>query len=371
VAAGGGRVVVEPGAFRVGALRLRSRVELHLKEGATLQFCEDARKFPPVATRYEGLECVNRSPMLYAAGEIDVAVTGGGTLDASRTAEWNRGSDRQGVLEPLVGRGIAPARRMVVGKLRTSMVQLIGCRRVRVEGVTLQGSPFWQLHPILCADVTIEEVVTRDSGANSDSCDPESCERVIIRRCTFASGDDNIAIKSGRDEDGRRIAVPCRNVVILGCQAEGRFGFITCGSEQSGGIENVYAFANRSYGRGVGNAVWVKSNPRRGGYTRNLNVSGFRGHTSGAATLVTMDYDGQSGGFPPVFDGIHLDDFVVEGAERMLCVKGLPESRVRGLTLSDSTFTGVGAEDVVREVDVVLRNVKVDRTRPTFPGGPS
>ena len=111
---------------------------------------------------------------------------------------------------------------------------------------------------------------------------------MVLRGCTFASGDDNIALKSGRDVDGRRIGAPCRNVVIVGCQGEGRFGFITCGSEQSGGIENVYAFANRSYGRGVGYAVWVKSNRRRGGYTRNLNVSGFRGHTSRAAILATM-----------------------------------------------------------------------------------
>jgi polygalacturonase len=361
-AAGGGRVVVEPGVFRVGALRLRSRVELYLKAGATLEFSDDPAKFPPVLTRYEGFECVNRSPMLHASGETDVAVTGEGTLDASRTAAWNRGSDREGVLEPLVARGIPPERRVAVGKLRTSMVEMTGCTRVRIQGVTLQGSPFWQLHPTLCADVTVEEVTTRDSGANSDSCDPESCDRVVLRGCTFASGDDNIALKSGRDVDGRRIGAPCRNVVIVGCQGEGRFGFITCGSEQSGGIENVYAFANRSYGRGVGYAVWVKSNRRRGGYTRNLNVSGFRGHTSRAAILATMEYDGQSGAFPPVFDGIHLDDFVVDGADGVLDVKGLPESRIRGFTLSDSTFTAVRAEDVIRDAEVAVHNLRVERS---------
>ena len=169
------------------------------------------------------------------------------------------------------------------------MVEMTGCARVRIQGVTLQGSPFWQLHPTLCTDVTVEEVTTRDSGANSDSRDPESCDRVVIRRCTFASGDDNVAIKAGRDEDGRRIAVPCRNLVIVGCQAEGRFGFVTCGSEQTGGIENVYAFANRSYGGGVGSAVWVKSYALGEGTPGNLNVSGFRGHTSGAAIFVSMD----------------------------------------------------------------------------------
>ncbi|TMB13522.1 MAG: hypothetical protein E6J66_02885, partial [Deltaproteobacteria bacterium] len=276
-ASGGGHVVIPRGVFVTGALRMRSRVDLNLSAGATLLFSEDSGRFPPVRTRYEGLECVNRSPMLYAWEETDLALTGSGTLDASRTAAWNRGSDREGVLEPMVARGLAPDERVVVGRLRTAMVETIGCARVLIQGVTLSGAPFWQLHPTLCTDVTIEGVTTSDSGPNSDGCNPESCERVVIRRCTFASGDDDIALKSGRDEDGRRLAAPCRNVVVLGCQAEGPYGFLACGSEQSGGVENVYAFGNRAYGFGVGAALWLKSNTRRGGYTRNVNLSGFQG----------------------------------------------------------------------------------------------
>jgi polygalacturonase len=359
-AAGGGRVVVPAGVFRTGALRLRSRVELHLAKGATLRFSDDPDRFPPVSTRYEGLECVNRSPMVYARDATDVAITGEGTLDGSLAAAWNRGDDRAGILESQLARGIPPERRLVAGRLRTSMIQTVGCARVLIQGVTLSGAQFWQLHPILSVDVTIDGVTTKDSGANSDGCDPESCDRVVIRGCSFGSGDDNIALKSGRDEDGRRLAVPCRNVVIVGCQAEGRFGFITCGSEQSGGIENVYAFGNRTYGRGVGNAVWVKSNSRRGGYTRNLNVSGFRGHVRKAAVAITMKYDGQSGSFPPAFEGIHLADFAVDGAVSVLDAEGLPESRIRGLTLSDSTFTDVTAEDDVRHAEVMRRDVSVN-----------
>jgi polygalacturonase len=298
--------------------------------------------------------------MVYARDATDVAITGEGTLDGSLAAAWNRGDDRAGILESQLARGIPPERRLVAGRLRTSMIQTVGCARVLIQGVTLSGAQFWQLHPILSVDVTIDGVTTKDSGANSDGCDPESCDRVVIRGCSFGSGDDNIALKSGRDEDGRRLAMPCRNVVIVGCQAEGRFGFITCGSEQSGGIENVYAFGNRTYGRGVGNAVWVKSNSRRGGYTRNLNVSGFRGHVRKAAVAITMKYDGQSGSFPPAFEGIHLADFAVDGAVSVLDAEGLPESRIRGLTLSDSTFTDVTAEDDVRHAEVMRRDVSVN-----------
>ena len=119
-------MVIPRGVFVTGALRMRSRVDLNLSAGATLLFSEDSGRFPAVRTRYEGLECVNRSPMLYAWEETDLALTGSGTLDASRTAAWNRGSDREGVLEPMVARGLAPDERVVVGRLRTAMVETIG-----------------------------------------------------------------------------------------------------------------------------------------------------------------------------------------------------------------------------------------------------
>ena len=267
---------------------------------------------------------------------------------------------RQSIAVIIVGRGVAPAHRIVAGRLCTAMVETVGCARVLIQGVTLVGSPFWQIHPTLCADVTVEGVTTTDSGPNSDGCDPESCERVVIRGCTFSCGDDNVALKSGRDEDGRRLAVPCRNVVIVGCQAEGRFGFITCGSEQSGGIENVFACANRSFGRGVGHALWVKSNSRRGGYTRNVNMDGFRGRVLDAVATVTMHYDGQSGAFPPSFDGIHLRNLAVESAGAVLHLDGLEGSRIRNFTLSQSRFVDVGTADRVRNADVVRSDVTIN-----------
>jgi polygalacturonase len=359
-ATGGGHVVVPRGVFLTGALRMRSRVDLNLSAGATLLFSDDPDRFPPVRTRYEGLECVNRSPMLHARDEADIAVTGSGTLDASRTAAWNRGSDRERILEPMVARELPPDERNVVGRLRTAMVETVGCARVLIQGVTLTGAPFWQLHPTLCTDVTIDGVTTSDSGPNSDGCNPESCDRVVIKRCSFASGDDDIALKSGRDEDGRRLAAPCRNVVIVGCQAEGPYGFLACGSEQGGGVENVYAFGNHAFGHGVGSALWLKSNSRCGGYTRNVNLSGFQGRVRGAVAFATMSYDGQSGSFPPVLESVHLDHVVVDGAIEVLDLDGLPTSPIRDFTVSDSRFTGLVSEQRVRHAEVAWRRVTVN-----------
>jgi polygalacturonase len=339
---GGGQVTVPAGVWLTGAIRLRSNVNLNLASGATILFSGDARLYPPVLTRYEGIECTNRSPMVYALDETNIALTGSGTLDASWTADWNTGSDRAGVLEPMVAKGLPPSERVVVGRLRSSFVEPYRCASVLIEGVKLVGARFWQLHPTLCTDVTIENVTTSVSGENTDACDPESCDRVVVRHCTLASGDDNLALKSGRDDDGRRVGVACRNVVMMNCQAEGRFGFLTCGSEQTGGIENVYAFNNWTYGHGVGSALWIKSNSQRGGFTRNVRLAAFKGSRLGSAVLAaTMTYGDQSGGWLPLFDDIQLADVIVASAPMVVDLQGLAADPIGSVLVTDSVFTGI------------------------------
>ncbi len=251
--AGGGHVTVPPGRFIVGAIRLRSGVDLNLAAGCTLAFSGDASKYPIVLTRYEGIECMNRSPMIYAHGESDLGLTGAGTLDASATAEWNHGRDREKILETMVAAAVPVEDRNVAGRLRATFVEPYACNNVLISGVTLTGSRFWQIHPTLCHNVTVDGVTTSAASfGTTDGCDPESCDGVVIKRCTLAAGDDNIAIKSGRDADGRRLAAPSQNIVIMNCQAEGPDAFVACGSEQSGGIQNVFIYNNWSYGRGRG-----------------------------------------------------------------------------------------------------------------------
>ena len=163
-AAGGGHVVVPAGTYVTGAIYLKSNVDLHLDPGATLMFSGDASRYPLVLTRYEGIECMNHSPMIYAFGEKNIALTGSGTLDASGTAPWNHGGNRAGVLEPLVARGVPPHRRNVAGKLRSSFVQPYNCDTVLIQGVTLRHALFWQLHPTLCRHVTVDGVTTHHWG---------------------------------------------------------------------------------------------------------------------------------------------------------------------------------------------------------------
>src|SRR6266566_5164130 len=364
---GGGHVVVPTGTFVTGAIYLKSNVDLHLDPGATLMFSGDASKYPLVLTRYEGIECVNHSPMIYAYGEKNIALTGSGTLDASGTASWNHGSDRAMVLEPLVADGLLPQQRYVVGRLRSSFVQPYRCDTVLIQGVTLRNSRFWQLHPTLCRHVTIDGVTTHYSGSNTDGCDPECCDHVVIKNSTLLAGDDNIALKSGRDVDGRRINVPTQNIVIWNNQFEGPWSAISLGSELTGGISNVYAYNNSTIGSSTKYALYVKSNTRRGGFARNVHVDRFHGSGfHGAAVLATMSYSGQTGNFLPDFSGpFNITDFVVDTAPIALNLHGLSDDKAGTFNLSNCTFT-----HIANPTSTISNVTKVNYTHVTINGKP-
>ena len=303
-AAGGGHVTVPKGTFLTGAVYLKSNIDLHLESGAVLKFSGDASKFPNVLTRYEGIECVNHSPMIYAYKEKNIALTGSGTLDAASTSSWNKGTDRA-YLESLVAKGVAPDKRIVPGSghtMRSTFVEPYLCENVLIQGITLKNSMFWQLHPTLSKNVTVDGVSTDPSTAhsNTDGCDPESCDHVVIANCNLGAHDDNIAIKSGRDADGRRVNVPCQNLVVVNCVMNGNWGAITCGSEQTGGIRNVYAYKLTVKGD-TKFALYVKSNTLRGGFSENINLDSISGTFARNFVFVTSTYNSQTGGNVPSF----------------------------------------------------------------------
>lgn len=344
-ARGGGHVVVPKGTFVTGAVYLKSNVDLHLAAGAVLKFSGDAAKFPNVLTRYEGIECVNRSPMIYAFGETNIALTGPGTLDANSTSSWNKGNDRA-YLESLVAKGTPPGKRIVPGSghtMRSSFVEPYSCDTVLIQGVTLKNSMFWQLHPTLCRNVTIDGVRTDASTArsNTDACDPESCDHVVIVNSELGAHDDNIAIKSGRDADGRRINVPCQNIVVADCVMNGNWGAITCGSEQTGGIRNVYAYKIAVKGE-TKYALYVKSNTLRGGFSENINLDSVSGTFARSIVHVRPDYNGQTGSYVPGFG-----PYTISNSSSTRCgqaafnASGLPGSPIRGLTVTNCRFDGV------------------------------
>jgi polygalacturonase len=295
-AAGGGRIVIDGGRFLSGPVHLGSRMELHVASGATLAFIpEPERYLPPVLTHWEGLELMGYSPLIYAHGESDIAVTGGGTLDGSAdAAHWwpwagGRGSDggnqrpARAALMADAENGVPVSERIYArdAYLRPPLLQPFACRHVLIEDVTIRNSPFWLINPVLCQDVIVRGVTCESLGPNSDGCNPESSRNVLIENCRFNTGDDCIAIKSGRNADGRRLATPSENIVIADCEMQAGHGGVVIGSEISGGVRNVFAERCRMSSPDLERAIRIKTNSIRGGVIehlryRNINVGQVR-----------------------------------------------------------------------------------------------
>ncbi|RKN44920.1 glycoside hydrolase family 28 protein [Streptomyces hoynatensis] len=385
--AGGGHVLVPAGRWATGAIHLLSGVDLHVAEGATVLFSTDpAAYLPVVLTRWQGVEAYNYSPLIYAYRQRDIAVTGRGVLDAqSDTAHWWpwKGSGQYGweqgmpreledwqALERFGEEGVPVAERVFGAGhyLRPSFLQPHSCRNVLIEGVTLRNSPFWNIHPVLSRDITVRDVTIDCQGPNSDGCDPDSCRNVTLSRVTFATHDDCIAIKSGRDRDGRRVGVPSRDILVEDCVYLSGGAAVAIGSEMSGGVSHVTARRLRIPldptldEASVAHVLNVKSTPTRGGYVRDVTVTDV---TAPGWTYVpfevTFQYAGGTGGEDiPEVSRLTAERWSVTGpCEYPVRVRALAEEPVRDVRLSHLAFaqaaqdlllqsvTGLGVHDVV------------------------
>jgi polygalacturonase len=276
-AAGGGRVVVPQGVLLTRAIHLKSNINLHLNAGAVLKFTSDPSRYLPVVyTRFEGTECLNYSPLIYAFEQQNIAITGQGILDGSASVENWWGWTRRGATTPPAAASIrklldfndrgVPVEQRVFGEgehLRPSFIQPYRCRNVLIEGVTINNSPMWEIHQVLCTNVTVRGVTIVSHGPNNDGCDPESCRDVLIENCVFDTGDDCIAIKSGRNDDGRRVAMPSENIIVRNCTMKDGHGGVVMGSEVSGGIRNVFVENCRMDSPNLERALRFKSRGRR------------------------------------------------------------------------------------------------------------
>jgi polygalacturonase len=328
---GGGHVIVPPGTFLTGAIHLRSRVDLHVTGGATILFSQDPNDYLPVVfTRWQGIELMNYSPFIYSYRQRDIAVTGQGTLNGQADAShwWNWKSLETpdfDTLETMADDNVPVSQRMFGAGhfLPPQMVQPFLSDGVLLEGVTVINSPFWHLNPNLCKNVTVDGLTISSAGPNTDGCDPESCDGVVVRNVTYDTGDDCMAIKSGRDADGRRVNVPCQNVVVENCNFANGHGGITIGSEMTGGVRNVYARDLTMNSANLQAGHRIKTNTLRGGYVLNTNVYRVTaGTVGGPLLLIQGNYNGQTGDFPPDVDGITLDGWTVDTCEGIWSIIG-------------------------------------------------
>lgn len=348
---GGGTVVIPAGEWLTGKVHLRSNVNLHLAEGAVLLFSEDPADYlPAVKTTWEGMECYNYSPLIYAYECRNVAITGRGKLKAKLDV-WRVWYKRPPAhlealkrLYDLAYQGVPVEERQMVGNdanLRPQFIQFNRCENVLLEGVAIEDSPFWVIHPFLSKNVVIRGVKVRAHGHNNDGVDPEMSQNLLVEHCEFDQGDDAIAVKSGRNHDAWRLNTPCRNIVVRNCFVRNGHQLLAIGSELSGGVENVLIENCRLDPsiKDVGHLLFIKTNERRGGFVKNIHL---RNVTAGAVKFgvlgIETDVLYQWRNLVPTYEvrltpieGVFVENVQVERADftsRIQGVKSLPVQTV-------------------------------------------
>jgi len=379
---GGGTVVVPAGVYITGPIHLKSNVNLHIAKGATVKFSTDPKAYLPlVFSRFEGMELMNYSPLIYAFEQENIAITGEGTLDGQADCEhwwpwkgrkdcgWKPGNPEQSQarkrLSELVAAGSPVAERTfgAGAYLRPQFVQPYRCKNVLIEGVTLTNSPMWHIHPVLCSNVTVRKLKVVSDGPNTDGCDPESCKDVLIKDCYFGTGDDCIAIKAGRNNDGRRVNTPSENIVVQGCEMRRGHGGITIGSEISAGVHNVFGESCKMDSPNLNQALRFKNNAERGGmlenfFFRNIEV----GQVADATIVADFNYEeGDKGAFTPILRNVLVSNLKSARSAHALDIQGLAKAPITDVRLENCVFDNVGAPNIVKNVKALqLRNVRIN-----------
>jgi polygalacturonase len=367
--AGGGTLRIGKGVWRTGPFELFSHTTLLLDEGAVISFIPEPPRYPPVWTRWEGIECYAMHPCVFATGREDIAVTGKGAIDGNGQYWWdmvrkknsgnqqrpqspeelalaalNQGYDNQ----PSGGGG---RKRQF---LRPPLVQFHNCSKIRLEGITLRNSPFWTLHPLYSIGVVISNLVISNpqDAPNTDGIDIDSCENVLIENCHDTVGDDGIVLKSGSGEDGIRAGKPCRRVTVRNCKIESGHGGIVIGSETAAGISEV--LAENCLFSGTDRGIRIKTRRSRGGAIRDLEFRKLTMENNLCPLAINMFYRCGAGiedGYfstealpvdaaTPSIRNIRISDIKATGCRASAgFIAGLPESPVENISVRRCEFS--------------------------------
>ena len=380
----GGKVVIPAGTWNTGAIELKSGVNLVIEEGATLRFAFEPKLYPLVRTSWEGLACWNYSPCIYAYQAKDIAITGKGTIDGGGNNDtwwqWNGNprfgfkagvtteSQKLGSRSKLLKQaedGVAfDDRKFGMGQgLRPQLINFVRSERILIKDVKMINSPFWVIHPLLCKNITVDGVYIWNEGPNGDGCDPEACENVLIQNCIFHTGDDCIAIKSGRNNDGRLWNQPSKNIIIRNCKMEDGHGGVVIGSEISGGCENVYAENCVMDSPHLERILRIKTNNCRGGQVQNINMRNVVvGQCKEAVVKINLDYERKEicyRGFEPIVNNVNVENVTCQKSDYGVLIIGRDSlENVYDINIKNCKFDGVVKEPV--KITGKTRNVKFD-----------
>ncbi len=317
-----------------------------------------------VYTHWEGVKCYNYQPMIYAYKQENIAITGKGVIDggASRDNWWAmcgapRFGWKEGIVSQRIGRPLllewnekgVPVEQRRLGDgygMRVQLVNPVECRNVLIEGVTLLRSPFWVIHPVYCDNLTVRNVHVQNDGPNGDGCDPESCRNVLIEGCYFDTGDDCIAIKSGRNRDGRLANVPTENVIVRNCKMKNGHGGVVVGSEIAGGYKNLFVENCEMDSPELERVIRIKTNDCRGGVIENIFVRNVKvGQCKEAVLKINLQYDRKelcNHIFPPIVQNVFLENVTCQSSKYGVMMVGYDNiCNIRNVELKNCTFNGV------------------------------
>lgn len=411
---GGGVVLVPAGLWLTGPVVLKNNINLHLALGATLLFTEDQNEYPLVKGNWEGIPQMRNQSPISATGATNIGITGKGIIDGNgdgwravksdklTASQWKKlvssggvvsedgkthypsesflkGSKmpaNPGALEPLKDMAFYES---IKGFLRPNLVVLANCKYILLEGVTFQNSPAWCLHPIMSEHLTVRDVFVKNPwyAQNGDGIDAESCKNVLIENSTFDVGDDALCMKSGRDAEGRKRAMPIENVIIRGCTVYASHGGFVIGSEMSGGARNIYVSNCSFIGADIG--LRFKTTRGRGGVVENIFIKDiYMKDIPAEAILFDMYYmakdpvalAGEKRELPkvemkpvdettPVFKNFHISNVYCNGAEKGIFVRGLPEMHVKDIVLENMVLQAKKGIDIQEASGIKLKNIKI------------
>ncbi len=373
---GGGKVVIPAGTWNTSFLELRSNVNLHLAEGAVLNFLDDIELYKvPTFTRWEGLECLNYHPFIYARNEKNIAVSGTGKIVGNGRAWWDlaKGTQIKSLtkLYDLVEAGVAPEERNCLdfqptSYLRPSLIQFISCTNVLVEDFEIGSGPMWTTHLVYCENVVARNLKVITVGTNNDGIIPDASKKVLIDNCYFSTGDDCIVIKSGLNEDGWRVGKASERLVIKNCRTKHGHGGVVIGSEMSGGVRNVYAyncdFSNTERG------LRVKSMKGRGGVIENLYFENITMDSiQKEAIRLNMHY-GSSSIMPrtdslPTFRNFHFKNIKSSYSNFAIRVSGIEEQNIDSIFFENIHMKGRYGVVIDNASNFVLDTLEIEAVK--------
>ena len=411
---GGGVVLIPAGLWLTGPVVIKSNINLHLANGATLLFTDDKSQYPLVEANWEGLPQMRNQSPISATGAVNIGITGKGIIDGNgdvwravksdklTASQWKKKVESGGVLSDdkktwypseaflKASKGPANPGQILPGRddayyagikdfLRPNLLLLTSCKQILLEGVTFQNSPAWCLHPLMCENLTVRNVFVKNPwyAQNGDGIDVESCKNVLIENSVFDVGDDGLCMKSGRDAEGRKRAMPVENVIIRGCTVYSSHGGFVIGSEMSGGARNIYVSNCTFIGSDIG--LRFKTTRGRGGFVENIFIKDiYMKDIPAEAILFDMYYMakdpvallGEKRELPkvemkpvdettPVFRNFHISNVYCNGAAKGIFIRGLPEMHIKDVVLENMVLQADKGIDVQEATGITFKNIKV------------